>query len=545
MALPLLAFTAAACKGAIGGGDNRNGGGGSFGAGGGGGAAPPPPNPGFDLSCSAPNLGSPVLRLLNRTELDRTLSDIFPELAGQWTNTLPALNVSAYGFDNDAGAVVGAQLAGALLDTALSVGTAVIGTALPTLLPCASASPDRTCAEQFLVKYGRRLFRRAITTAEHDRFLAFYDTAAASSDFKTALKWMTAGLIQSPNAVYRSEIGAVASGGTRQLSPQELATELAYVYTGSTPSDALLSQAESGSLGDPSVQAQTLLATPAGQEVLQHFFESYLDYTRVVATDKQSIANFGAVRSDMVQEIRAFVADVVVRQRGGVSQLLTSPATYPSQALAQYYGFPAPAADYAAITRPSGRGIGILAQGAVLATHATANSSSPTQRGLLVFQRLLCETKPTLPDNVPPIPSPDPGNVTTRYRYETAHAVGSCHDCHKLFDPIGFGFEHFDEGGRYRADENGLAIDTNSEVPNANGDAIFTFPDQEGLMTGLVTQPVVSQCLAAHLATYAFGTADSCLGSSHVGDLQSGTVGVADYFSGLATEPHFSRRAAQ
>ena len=43
---------------------------------------------------------------------------------------------------------------------------------------------------------------------------------------------MTVALIQSPNALYRSEIGADSGGGMRQLSPYEVATELAYTFTG-------------------------------------------------------------------------------------------------------------------------------------------------------------------------------------------------------------------------------------------------------------------------------------------------------------------------
>ena len=126
------------------------------------------------------------------------------------------------------------------------------------------------------------------------------------------------------------------------------------------------------------------------------------------------------------------------------------------------------------------------------------------------------------------------------------HANGGiCKDCHRRFDPIGFGFEHFDEGGRYRADEGGLAVNSVSNVPNADPDAapIFQFQDEETLAQGLADQTQVYQCFAAYLATYAFGTADSCLGSSRVADLKAGTIGIADYYAALATEPHFVRRA--
>src|SRR5690606_33441922 len=158
-----------------------------------------------------------------------------------------------------------------LLETAESVATAVTGSALSGILPCAASAPDRACAQQFLTSYGTRLFRRPLTQAEQDRFLGFFDTALSGSDFPSALKWVVVGLIQSPHAVYRSEIGEVQGDGTRLLDSYELATQLAYTYTGSAPSEELLASADAGDLGDLSATADAMLATEAGKQALQRF----------------------------------------------------------------------------------------------------------------------------------------------------------------------------------------------------------------------------------------------------------------------------------
>jgi hypothetical protein len=493
-----------------------------------------------------PSLGKPLLRLLTRTEFDRTISDIFPQIDGQWNDSLPSDTVSSFGFDNDASNDVGNQRASALLDTALSVATALTGNALSTLLPCSSSNADRTCAEQFLTQYGRRLFRRPVSSTEHDRYLSFFDSAKAKSDFKTALKWMTVGLIQSPNAVYRREIGVDNGSGTRALSPYELATEIAYAYTGSTPTEDLLAKADSKSLGDSVALAKALLTSDTQRRALQHFFDSYVGYTTVSAIQKPAIMDFAGLSGDMLQETQAFIADVVFQKGGGLKELLTAPSTNPSQRLAQRYGFPVPAADYATVARPSGRGIGILAQGSFLATHANAEASSPTQRGLFVFTRLLCRNKPTPPPNVPQISAPQPGKVTTRQRYEQLHAgAGACAACHKQWDPIGFGFEHYDQAGFYRQDEGGLPIDSSAAVPNPDGSTLFSFSDEESLVTGLAAQAISYQCFAGYLSTYAFGTSEACLGSGQVGALQSGSIGIVDAFAALAAEPHFTQRSSQ
>jgi hypothetical protein len=499
---------------------------------------------GFDLACSGPAVGRPVLRMLNRVELERTLSDIFPQISGQWTNSLPGVTVSGYGFDNDSSQVMGSQAAGELLNTAKSVATAVTGTALAQIMPCATSAANRTCASDFITRYGRRLFRRTLTTAERDRYLAYFDMALPKSDFRTALRWVTVGLIQSPNTMYRREIGA-ESGSMRSLSQHELATALAYTYTGTTPSEELLNQADAGTITDPVATAKALLATTRGKETMQNFFASWLDYPRAGTMQKPAITTFANVRADMIQETRAFVDDVIIQKKGGVRELLTANTTNPSTALATYYGFPAPSANYAPITRPAGRGLGILAQGSFLAARAKSDGSSPTERGLSVFLRLLCETKPTLPDTVPPLPQPNPGQITTRQRYEMSHATGGCASCHKRFDPIGFAFEHYDEGGRYRENEGGLPINSAASVPGPTGQPLFSFENQEGLVTGLVDQQIVYQCMAAYLATYAFGTGDACLGAGRVTGLQSGTTGIVDSYAALAGDPHFSARLAQ
>jgi len=500
----------------------------------------------FDLNCEEAAMGAPVLRMLTRQEFGSTIDAVFPEVSGQWQNSLPANLVSMAGFDNAASNEVGEQMAEKLLESAEAVATVVSGSALGTILPCASSTADSSCALEFLAKYGQRLFRRPLTESERERYLEFFDSATSTADFPTAIHWITVGLIQSPFAVYRSEIGTDLGNGTRQLDAFELATELAYTYTGAPPSDDLLASAGRNDLGDLSVLAEQLLGTPAGAQALQRFFEGYAQYTRISSTQKPNVEDFETAKLDMIAETRAFIDQIVFQQGGGVRELLTSPTTNLSTKLAQYYGFDAPASDFAAVARPAGRGVGLLAQGSFLATHANANASSPTQRGVFTFMNLLCQPKPDLPDDVPDLAPANPGVITTRQRYEETHAASAvCAGCHKKFDPIGFAFEHFDEGGRYRDQEVGLPIDATGTVIDNNDTELFTFDGQEQLMNNLADQSIVYQCFSAYLATYAFGTAESCLGQTRAADLEAGTLGIAQAFAALTVEPHFTTRTAE
>jgi hypothetical protein len=558
------AGSGASISGTAGSGSPGSGGAGGSGAGtgnggsgnGAGGGSTGGSSPNFVLACSGAALGSPMLRLMTRTELANTLNAVFPEAQGMWTSSLPANTISAHGFDNDGSSTVGTQLAGAVLDMALSLATAEIGTPLGGVLSCSSSAStaNHACAQTFLTKYGTRLFHRPLTSAEQTSYLAFFDASLGKSDFKTALKWMIVALIQSPNALYRSEIGTDGGNGMRSLTPYEVATELAYTYTGAPPSDALITMAGNNAVGDPAAQARTMLATDGGKQALQHFFEQYVDYVSVTSMQKPNIATFANVAADMVSETRAFIDQVIIQNGGGLKELLTANTTNPSKALAAYYAtgnafsgtFPVPATDYAQVTRPAGLGLGVLAQGAFLATHASSTTSSPTKRGLFPYYRLFCNDKLTPPANVPPLDTTSvvPNVNTTRDRYESLHATAQpCAGCHARFDPIGFGFEHYDEGGRFRAMEGTFAINSADSITAPDGSTL-SFTGEDDLMTGIANQPVIHQCVSAYLAAYAYGSDQACLGASQVTDLQSGAIGLKEAFARLASEPHFTTRTS-
>jgi hypothetical protein len=157
------------------------------------------------------------------------------------------------------------------------------------------------------------------------------------------------------------------------------------------------------------------------------------------------------------------------------------------------------------------------------------------------MERFLCKERPTVPADVPPLAKPDPGRVTTRQRHEESHAVGTCLGCHMNFDPIGYGFEHFDHVGRYRADEGGLTINSTSYVP-LDGEQLFSFTSAEELVQGLANQNLVHECVSGYLATYAFGGAEDCLAETRRPEFVTGTLGFADYYASFAAEPHFGER---
>lgn len=496
-------------------------------------------------ACEASEAGSALLRRLTARELNAALADVFPEAAGAWTSAMSSDPISHFGFDNEASRlVVSKQTARDVDATAAAVGAAVSGPALAALLPCSTDAADSACGDEFLGKYGKRLFRRPLTDAEVTEYGAFFDDALAATSFPQAISWLTKALIHSPATLYRSEVGE-AAGNTRPLNQYEIATALAFTYGGTTPSDDLLSRADRGELSTPEAlitAAGEIAASTRGRAEMQRFFEAALQYGRVTTLTKSNVSNFDQLRVDMLAETRAFIDGVVLDGDGGIDELLTADVSYPSRALAAHYGMPEPSTDFAAVERTTG--VGLLAQGSVLSTEAGPGNSSPTQRGLLVLERLLCRKPPPVPATVPELPTASSGPTTTRQRYEELHisAGSDCRFCHAMFDPIGFGFEHFDEVGRYRETETDANLQVNSASHIPETEPEISFAGQEDLAAALAGMEEVQLCVSGQLKTFSFGTEEACLGESRREEFMSGSLGFVGYWTSLAGEPHFRTR---
>ena len=62
--------------------------------------------------------------------------------------------------------------------------------------------------------------------------------------------------------------------------------------------------------------------------------------------------------------------------------------------------------------------------------------------------------------------------MTTKERFELHSSVEPCTSCHRLIDPIGFGFEHFDHLGRWRIEDAGQPIDASGSLDGVEFDGV-------------------------------------------------------------------------
>jgi hypothetical protein len=568
--LLVLAGAAAGCTGYVNGetydgsndpDDNAHGGGSGPTAGSGGQSVTDPNQPPTaQVSCASTateTVGHRALRRLTNGELEATVRAIFEVDTAQWPGVnLPSDSGSLDGFTNNVDSLtVGPDYVKGTLEGAKKIASIVTSDAnLTKFAPCL-ASGDAACAASFVTTIGAKLYRRPLTSGEQARFTGLYDKIKANAeDFKSFAYWATTALLQSPHVIYRSEIGN-ADGARFKLDSYEIATQLAYTFTGGPPSAALTQLAASNQLGTADqieAAARSLVfdgqtVKPAFKDVLLRFSDQWLGLG-ALANLKKDDALYpqfsSAVQDAMGEETRRFISAVMFEDKGNVASLLTAPFTFVDGSLAQYYGYGmAAGADFVRVQRPASAGLGLLAQGSVMAVQANSLATSPTRRGHMVRVKLLCGHVPPPPAVVGEIPAPT-ATRTTRERYEVLHAANaSCNGCHALMDPIGFAFEHLDSAGRYREQENTFPIDDSGMVTGTSSGDV-TVAGAAGLSTALSKLPEVTDCVSSYLGAYALGVnhdSASCLVSNAASELRGGSS-LIDFYVRIARSEHFRSR---
>jgi hypothetical protein len=252
-----------------------------------------------------------------------------------------------------------------------------------------------------------------------------------------------------------------------------------------------------------------LLEDPRAASAVEDFHIQLLDLDRLddLNKDPQSFPTFtDTVRDAMAEEARRFVAHAVLQDDGAWSTLMDADYTFLNAELANYYGIVdgvGQQMQQVSLRAEHHRG-GLLALGGLMAGLGKYATTSPVLRGKFVRERLLCQQLPPPPDNVdfePPDVDPD---ATARERYREHSENPTCAGCHTLLDPIGFGFEHYDGAGKWRAVENGFPIDASGELV-ATEDIDGPFDGVEDLAARLGESVEARRCVAKQWFRYAYG----------------------------------------
>jgi hypothetical protein len=148
---------------------------------------------------------------------------------------------------------------------------------------------------------------------------------------------------------------------------------------------------------------------------------------------------------------------------------------------------------------------------------ANPDQSSPIRRGKFVRERLLCQPIPPPPPGIAiSTPKFDP-KLSTRERFAQHRTDRSCSGCHAMMDPIGFGFEHYDAIGGFRAKEGSRPIDATGELSDT-ADLDGRFDGAIELSRKLATSGEVRRCFATQWFRYALGRNETDADASSIAE---------------------------
>jgi len=457
---------------------------------------------------------SPVARLTS-SQYAATLHDLFAPIA--IPDQLPPPDSSVDGFDNNASAQVpSAALIAAYQASAVAVATAAMQDPA-ALVGCSpkTTAEENTCASHFLTTFGAKAYRRPLTSAELADLVAFHQAMRAGADFPTSITLTIETILQSPNFLYRIEIGTPTSQpNVSALSPWEMASRLSYLLWNTMPDDALFAAAASGALATTDgieTQARRMLADPRAHAAIMHFHSQWLELDKMstLVKDPKKFPTFTASTVTSLQQSTSSQIDDIFFGDGTLTALLTDNHAFVNADLAAIYGVGVKGKTLTKVAVDPTKRAGIVTNAGMLAGFAHTTQDAPVLRGVFVLDRLLCSAPPPPPAFVntsPPAPNPDVPQ-TTRDQFATQHEQGTCAGCHHTIDGIGFGFENYDAIGAWRTTDNGLPVDASGWfVTGTAGELQGTFDGAVDLAHKLAASPAVHACVARQWLRYALGT---------------------------------------
>ena len=390
-------------------------------------------------TCDATNLESLIpqdrsFRLLSSLEYNNSIRDLLGLTTDVdvTTGLIPA-DIPVNGFKTNAntvftndyakGYIIAAEKAASLVDSLNNL------------------APDCTEISCIITDFGKRAFRRPLTTDEFNDLNAIYNQEGTVG--------LLTAILSSPNMLYRSEIGEANGAGYYQLTNYEVASMLSYNYWATTPDADLLASADAGELSTAaqiSAKVSEMLQDPKAEKALERFIVGWLDLDKDIKTAALS----DSLKADMKQESIEFVGRTVF-EGGNYNDLLTADYSYMTQQLAAHYGLSWPGGDDWQKVNYSSEGgndqrRGVLGHAGILAIQSASEKTHPVKRGLFVRKNLMCQEFPPPPIGAVLKPQEDP-SLTVRERFETAHLQDGCEACHQYIDGIGFGLENYNAQG--------------------------------------------------------------------------------------------------
>lgn len=482
--------------------------------------------PNGTANCS---VGPSPLRRLTHAEYNNSVRDLLGDTTQPGNQFV--LDTLIGLFDNSAEAqTVPSVLADQYLDAATTLASSITN---PTTLLGCDPKTGATCVKNFITDFGRRAYRRPLTSDESTNLFNVYTTANSAADSVTGVQAIVAAMLASPNFLFKPEFGGPASNfaNAKRLSPFEQAARLSSLLWASVPDDTLLEAANANQLSTPAqvqAQARRMLADPKAKPAIADFYDQWLGLSMLDSATKDPTfyPNFSDdLRAAMTQERRQFIDYVIWQGDAKLETLLTANYSFLNGPLADLYGVaggPRDATTFAKVMLDPSQRAGVMTQGAMLAAFARPDESSPVKRGKWVRTRMLCTDLPDPPANVPQLPAIQPG-VSNRERFAMHTSNPACSGCHTLIDGLGFGLEHYDSVGAYRTMDEGVPVDASGEVTSTT-DIDGPYMGGPQLASLLASSTQVRDCAPTQWLRYAWGRRETADDACSVAAVQQAFI---------------------
>ena len=381
----------------------------------------------------------------------------------------------------------------------------------------ASMSEETPCAREVLARVARRAFRRPLAGDDVEALLAFYEAGRADGGFDAGIRRGLESILVDPEFLFRFEReppapagAAEPTGSIHPISDPELASRLSFFLWSSIPDDELLDLAAAGRLRDSGVleaQVRRMLADSRAGALVDGFARQWLALRtlRSVVPTPELFPEFDDnLREAFGRETELFVGSQI-REDRSLLDLLRADYTFVNERLARHYGIPnVYGSRFRRVTFEDGVRGGLLGHGSILTVTSYPTRTSPVLRGHWLLEHVLGAPPPPPPPDVPALPDRGaagrPASVRARLERHRENAV--CASCHAPMDPLGFGLEHFDAIGRWRAaGEAGGPIDASGVLPDGTA-----FRGLAGLREVLLERrEQFVRTVTENLTTYALG----------------------------------------
>jgi len=538
------------------GGSGKGGAGPAVGSGGSGSSGNPVCTPGIAATSQIPRLSN--------AQYDRTLRDLVGVQGLTASGNAPPSSLLAT--DQAAGLTALGWSAYTTVADMVAKQVMADATLKARFLKCTPAAGDTTCLHDTIIEFGRRAFRRPLSTAEvasFDKIIAngaAITPTGAPEEVAEALLYM---FLISPSFLQRSEIAEVSDGaGHFTLSSHEVASRLSYVLWGSTP-DAVLDQAADNNQLQTQAQilaqAERMLQDPKAREMISSFHRYYLlmgTNTRWSAP-KRDTRLFPAFSEAIVpalsQETELLFDDIVVKHSGTFQDLLLTTKAFVNNQTAPLYGLNAAdfGAEFKEVNLDATQRPGFLTRVGFLNAYSAFTRTSPILRGAFITKQVIGIKIGSPPPGAETTELPSTADLdTNRKQVDAQTSAPTCAGCHHTYiNPMGFLMESYDAAGSWRTKEaNGVAIDTVVDA-TIEGDVPVRINNSAELMQIIANSPTAQRQYAEKWVSYAYeregNPLDACTVDTLSAKMTTGGYTVLNLITDLTQSASFRVRAVE